>query len=312
MSTGSENAWPKGARAAISLTLDNMGEAADLGRNLWPSDKPLGSHFSVVEVIPKILALLEKHSVQVTYFVEAWNLSVYPDKINAIAHAGHEIAWHGWQHEAWYTLYDRAEEEIFDRSFGNDGRLGYLRYLKNFENKNHTRTVELYRGFRPPGGLILGGRTLKLCREYGLDYISPAGEQAAMVKTGRNEDLIAILPFRWTAVDATYYMEAFWLLRTLKGFPSRDPMSPAELTQKYIEQIDETIERGGFLSLLFHPFLTTSSDRMEALETVIKYLAKKRDEGVVWLARCCDVAAHLHEHPNTVGEDPIWDETTWR
>jgi peptidoglycan/xylan/chitin deacetylase (PgdA/CDA1 family) len=312
MPTGSENTWPKEARAAIALTLDNMGEAADLERGLWPSDKPIGSHYSVVEIIPKILALLEKHNVPVTYFVEAWNLSVYPDKINAIAKAGHEIAWHAWRHEAWYTLYDRAEEYYFDRSFGDEGLLGYLRYLKCFEKKNYKRTAELYRGFRPPGGLIHGERTFKLCRDYKVDYISPAAEQAAMVKTGSNEDLIAVLPFRWTTVDATYYMEAFGKLRTLKGFPSEDPVTPAELTQKYIEQIDETIERGGFLSLLFHPFLTICSDRMEALETVIKYLAKKRDEGVIWLARCCDIAAHLHEHPNTVGEDPIWDETTWR
>ncbi|KAI8951486.1 carbohydrate esterase family 4 protein [Xylaria longipes] len=305
MSIKRHNVWPNGARAAIALTLDNMGEAADLDRGLWPSDKPVGSHFSVVEIIPQILALLEKHDIHVTYFVESWNLSVYPDTIDAIARAGHEIAWHAWRHEAWNKLDETAEQTNFIRSFGDEGLEGYFQ-------RNGSSMVDRYRGFRPPGGLIHGERTLKLCRQYRLDYISPAAEQAAMVKTNFNEDLIAILPFRWTTVDALYYMEAFGKLRKLKGFPSEEPLTPTELTQKYIDQINETIEHGGFLSLLFHPFLTTSSERIDAMETIVKYLARKRDEGVIWLARCRDIAAHLHDHPNTVGEDPVWDMTSWR
>ncbi|RYP40338.1 hypothetical protein DL768_010643 [Monosporascus sp. mg162] len=215
-----------------------MGEAADLDRGLWPSAKPVGSHFSVIEIIPQILALLEKHDIHVTYFVESWNLLVYPDTIDAIARAGHEIAWHAWRHEAWSKLDETAEQTNFIRSFGDEGL-------------------------------------------EGLDYISPAAEQAAMVKSNSNEDLIAILPFRWTTVDALYYMEVFGKLRKLKGFPREEPLTPTELTQKYIDQINETIEHGGFLSLLFHPFLTTSSERIEAMEAIIKYLARKRDEGVV-------------------------------
>ncbi|KAI0396209.1 carbohydrate esterase family 4 protein [Xylariaceae sp. FL0594] len=304
--------WPKGARAAIALTLDNMGEAADIERDLWPSDKPIGSHFSVVEVIPKILTLLERYNVNVTYFVEAWNLSVYADTISAIARAGHEIAWHGWQHESWARLDAQAEEENFDRSFGEGGLEGLLRKIEHHPSGGKKVTGGLYRGFRPPGGVIDEARTLKLCGERGLSYISPAAQEAALVKTGHDEDKIAVLPFRWTTVDATYYMDAFGKLRPLKGFPSKDPVPPAELAQKYIEQIDETIETGGFLSLLFHPFLTTSSDRMAAMETVTKYLAEKRDEGAIWLAKCQDIATYLHEHPGTVGEYPTWDRTTWR
>ncbi|KAI0451422.1 carbohydrate esterase family 4 protein [Xylaria acuta] len=305
MSMKRHNVWPNGARAAIALTLDNMGEAADLNRGLWPSAKPVGSHFSVVEIIPQILALLEKHDIQVTYFIESWNLSVYPDTIDAIARAGHEVAWHAWQHEAWSKLGETAEQTNFIRSFGDEGLGGYVQ-------RNSSSMVDRYRGFRPPGGLIHGERTLRLCRQYRLDYISPAAEQAAMVKTSSNEDLIAILPFRWTTVDALYYMEAFGKLRKLKGFPSEEPLTPMELTQKYIDQINETIEHGGFLSLLFHPFLTTSPERIEAMESIMKYLARKRDDGVIWLARGRDIAAHLHDHPNTVGDDPVWDTTTWR
>ncbi|KAI0184871.1 hypothetical protein EV127DRAFT_442923 [Xylaria flabelliformis] len=302
MSIEKQDVWPNGARAAIALTLDNMGEAADLDRGLWSSTEPIGNHFSVVKVIPQILALLEKHDIHVTYFIESWNLSVYPDTVDAIARSGHEIAWHAWRHEAWSELDEPAEQTNFRRSFGDEGLKGYCQ-------RHRSGTVDRYRGFRPPGGLIHGERTLKLCRQYHLDYISPAAEQAAMVKTSPNEDLIAILPFRWTTVDALYYMKTFGKLRKLKGFPSEKPLTTTELMQKYIDQINETIEHGGFLSLLFHPFLTTSSERLEAMEAIIKYLARKRDEGIIWLARCQDIATHLHDHPNSVGEDPIWDTT---
>ncbi|CAK7206704.1 hypothetical protein SEUCBS139899_009508, partial [Sporothrix eucalyptigena] len=45
--------WPNGARAAIALTIDNMGEAADLNRKLWPASKPIGDHYSVTKALPE-------------------------------------------------------------------------------------------------------------------------------------------------------------------------------------------------------------------------------------------------------------------
>ncbi|KAI0198800.1 carbohydrate esterase family 4 protein [Astrocystis sublimbata] len=313
MSATSTPHWPNGARAAIALTLDNMGEAADLDRGLWPASEPIGTHYSVTEALPCILALLAKHDIHVTYFVEAWNLSVYPDTIDALAHGGHELAWHAWRHEAWGKLEEAAEKANFDRSFGREGLEGYLKSkgVSHGEGDGMGR-VERYSGFRPPGGLIHGERTLQLCRHYGLDYISPAAESAAMVKTGSDEDFIAVLPFKWTTVDALYYMDTFGKLRAMKGFPGEDPQTPTELAKAYIAQIDEAIGNGGFLSLLFHPFLTNLPERMAAMETVVQYLAKKRDEGAIWLARCRDIAAHMHEHPDIVGDDPKWDATSWR
>lgn len=92
--------WPNDASAAITVTFDDMGEAADINRGLWPDDQPIGSHYSVVRMLPKFLALAKRYDIHVTYFAESWNLGVYPDAIKSIAEAGHEVAWHAWQHEA--------------------------------------------------------------------------------------------------------------------------------------------------------------------------------------------------------------------
>jgi hypothetical protein len=48
-----DSSWgPDNRRAAVSITFDNLGEAADLERGLWPKDKPLGQHSSVTHSLP--------------------------------------------------------------------------------------------------------------------------------------------------------------------------------------------------------------------------------------------------------------------
>lgn len=179
------------------------------------------------------------------------------------------------------------------------------------------RSVELYSGFRPPGGVIHGERTLRMCREFGLGYISPAAEHGAVVALPPPEDAggsIVVLPFRWRTVDAYYYMPAFAKLREFKGELLSEPQPPSTLVQAYKQQIDEAIRDGGFVSFLFHPFLTDSEERLQAMEEVLAFLAEKRDEGKVWLATCRQVEGFVRENPDKklLGGDPGWDTTSWR
>lgn len=187
---------------------------------------------------------------------------------------------------------------------------------------------------------------MKLVREFGVEYISPAGRDAAVVKfgggkkeqkqekkegeegkEGEKEDSIVILPFRWSTVDAYYYMETFSKLRTIKGELPEAVQTEETLKKFYIAQIDSAIAEGQaqqqqgekgkgggakYLSFLFHPFLNDSPERLQVFEDVVKYLAEKRDQGQVWLARCCDVTEWIRQHPGMVGADPGWDETVWR
>lgn len=296
--------WPNGARAAICLTLDNMGEAADLNRRLWPETEPIGKHYSVTDVMPKILDLLRKFDISATYFIESWNINVYGDFIlNEIAAADHEIGWHGWQHEAWSKLKGEEEERAnFKTSFGLPG-IGQW----TIDNK-----TQAYRGFRPPGGIINSHTTLKLSREYGLQYLSPAAEHLAMVDVGSDGDKIAIIPFRWSTVDAYYYMETFEGLRKIKGECPSTPHTPAVLVQRFMAEIEDAIRNDSFRAILFHPFLTNTPDRLQALEKVLEYLAQQRDSGQIWLARCEEIQDVLRRDPGCVGSDPQWDFSVWR
>ncbi|KAK1808113.1 hypothetical protein LTR12_017535 [Friedmanniomyces endolithicus] len=280
----SKGSWPNGARAAFAFTIDNMGEAADLDRNLSS-------------------ALLKKYDVPATYFIESWNLSVYSEAIKRIAAAGIEVAWHAYRHEAWSKLDERGEVDNFKRSFDA---------MSEFTTGKAKGLVGPYRGFRPPGGIIHGDRTLKLCRNHGLTYISPSAEQGAVVKLNGGADSIAVLPFKWRTVDAYYYMDAFAGLRKTKGELPEEAQGPDVLVRKYIEEIDKVIESGGYLSTLFHPFLTNTPERLQAMEQVLQHLVQRKDEGKLWLARCCDIADWVLEQPGVVGDDPQWDNTSWR
>ncbi|KKY21604.1 putative carbohydrate esterase family 4 protein [Phaeomoniella chlamydospora] len=321
-SASAKTKWPSSARAAICLTLDNMGEAADLNRNLWPSDQPIGSHYSVTAVLPQILSLLDKYQIPATYFTETWNVDIYPSTLRELVRRGHEVAWHAFQHEAWAKLGEKEEEGNFERSFEGIGKLA-----KGDEEPQ----VPKYRGFRPPGGIINQGRTLELCKRYGLRYLSPAAHDAGyvVVVVGGDDDdeenqetvaeksttdnIIVILPFKWSTVDAYYYMTTFGGLRKIKHEPNpSDPLPPTELKKRYIAEIDATIEKGGFLAPLFHPFLSNEKDRLEVVEEVLKYLSEKRDRGEVWLAKCEEVDEWIRGHREGFGGDVGWDLSSWR
>ena len=287
-----------------------MGEAADINRGLWPQSEPIGSHYSVTEMLPKFLDIARKYDIKITYFAESFNLGVYPDAIIRIAEEGHEVAWHAWQHEMWGKECKDPEDERknFERSFGKEeGIAGFL--AKG--GRGDGSKVQMYRGFRPPGGSVHGERTLKMCRQYGLGYISPAAHEGALVKLDDGRDAIAVLPFRWSTVDAYFYLEHFAGLRKSKKELPEDAQPPEVLVEWFIRQIDEAIEKGGYLSLLFHPFLNNQQDRLDAMETVIQHLVKRRQEGKLWLARDKDIEHWIREHPNAVSDDPIWDNSTW-
>src|SRR3712207_2239473 len=109
----SPDVWgPDARRAAVTVTFDNLGEAADLERWLWPESEPLGRHFSVRRMLPRILGMLEELGLHATFFVEGLNAELYPEALLEIANSGHEIGYHGWRHEYWTDLGDRKSTRL--------------------------------------------------------------------------------------------------------------------------------------------------------------------------------------------------------
>ena len=122
----------------IALTFDNLGEAADLERGLWPGDAPLGRHPSVVVALPRLLDELDGLGLRATFCVEALNCELYPGAVREIAARGHEVAMHAWRHEEWGDLDPAREDDLLGRGRAAFAALG----------------VDGVVGFRPPGGAL--------------------------------------------------------------------------------------------------------------------------------------------------------------
>ncbi|GAM85600.1 hypothetical protein ANO11243_036070 [Dothideomycetidae sp. 11243] len=267
--------------------MDNMGEAADLHRGLHDPSVAIGHHHSVTTQLPRLLSALKSRSIHATYFIEGWNNTHYSDTIRSVAAAGHEIGFHAWQHEVWKNLDAATEVANLDRSVRDAERWAGVQY----------------RGFRPPGGGVTE-RTLGLLKDRGFTYISPAAERCAVV------DGVAVVPFQWRSIDAYFYIEATGVLREARG-DGKGIMSPTQMRDRLLRRVDECLEEGGYLALLFHPFLTESEERHKVVEAVLDHV-KKREKDGLWIAKCDEVADWVLRHPEQFGDDPGWDTAEWK
>jgi peptidoglycan/xylan/chitin deacetylase (PgdA/CDA1 family) len=256
--------------ATVSVTFDNLGEAAELERGTWPEDQPLGEHFSVREALPELLTLLAREDLRATFFVEGLNGELYPDVLEGLRAAGHEVACHGWRHEPWHEVTDEPERLARAR----DALGGPV-------------------GFRPPGGRLNDG-TVATLRELGFAYVSPAGTRAGRL------DGLAVLPFRWELIDAYYYVPHFGPLRERNGDPEA-PMEPAAVRERVLAALDAHTE--GHLALLFHPFLLSVGP--DAVSVVADVLARAAEFRCVRMDEAAAALAPDAAPPEL--DDASWD-----
>jgi peptidoglycan/xylan/chitin deacetylase (PgdA/CDA1 family) len=282
---GTPSVWgPDARRAAVSVTFDNLGEAADLERGLWPEGEPLGRHFSVKRTLPRILDTLEELGLRATFFVEGLNAELYPEALLEIANSGHELGYHGWRHEYWPNLSPSNEARALERGV----------------HKMHELGVRP-RGFRPPGGRLTPSSP-ELLENLGFTYCSPAGLGIGFLGN------LVVLPFEWRLIDAYYYLPRFGALReTTMG--SSEPLSPVRFRETLSSALQGVVRNGGHLTLLFHPFLEEQEDRFETMRGALEELRDLAEDGVVWCAPYRDVASWVRGRPGAFSNGLQLDPT---
>jgi peptidoglycan/xylan/chitin deacetylase (PgdA/CDA1 family) len=238
--------------AAIALTFDNLGEAADLERGLWPADRPVGRHDSVTLALPRLLDELAALGLRATFCVEALNCEIYPDAVREISRRGHEVAGHGWRHERWDGLPPEREAETLARSRRAFAALGLAP-----------------EGFRPPGGQLTP-RSPEALRAHGFHWCSAAGGAA------RRDGGLVHVPFDWPLVDAYHRLPSFTGARERAGDRTREA-SPAETARRLIDGIDALAtprgdEEAGLRAVILHPFLMIDSPGWASARRVLRHL----------------------------------------
>ncbi len=270
-------------RGVLSLTFDNLGEAAELEMGALAADAPLGQHVTAIEVVPALLDHLAERGLAATFFVEGLNAELYPDLLREIVARGHEVAYHAWRHEQWDGMSAAGQSENLARGVAAFERIG----------------LEIS-GLRPPGGRLGPGGTAVL-RDAGLCYCSPAG-------AGAGEDgSVALLPFQWRHVDASCVLPPLAGAREqMTGSP--DPVEPAAFLVSLLRAIDDLVSAGGYLAIVLHPFMLGWLGD-ENLAALLDRLAASQDQ--LRVARCDEVADHVLAHPERFAGATALDATSW-
>ena len=275
---------PDSRRAGVSVTFDNLGEAADFERGQWPENEPLGRHFSVKRTLPRILDTLEELALRATFFVEGINAELYSEALLEISNSGHELGYHGWRHEFWPNLNPSSEVRLLERGVRKMDELGVRP-----------------RGFRPPGGRLTPSSP-ELLESLGFTHCSPAG-----VGIGFLGNLV-VLPFEWRLIDAYFYLPRFGGLReTDTG--SSESLPLVRFREALGSALQDVVRDGGHLTLVFHPFLEEQEDRFEILRGALEAVRDLSQDGLVWCAPCRDVDSWVRERPGAFGNGLRLDPT---
>ncbi|HEV8223994.1 MAG TPA: polysaccharide deacetylase family protein [Rubrobacteraceae bacterium] len=275
---------PDSCRAGVSVTFDNLGEAADLERGQWPENEPLGRHFSVKRTLPRILDTLEELALRATFFVEGINAELNSEALLEISNSGHELGYHGWRHEFWPDLNPSNEARLLERGARKMGELGVRP-----------------RGFRPPGGRLTPSSP-ELLESLGFTHCSPAGTGIGFLGN------LVVLPFEWRLIDAYFFLPRFGGLReTDTG--SSEPLPLVRFRETLSSALQGVVRDGGHLTLVFHPFLEEQEDRFEIMRGALEAVRDLTQDGLVWCAPCRDVASWVRERPGAFGNGLRLDPT---
>ncbi len=254
---------PDRRRGAISITFDNLGEAAAVQRGDLRSlhgEDPTADFIGVL--------LDEIGNLPATYFIEACNTELYPKQILKWVAAGKEVGVHGWRHEHWGKLEAGERRRILERSQSAFRRLG----------------IEPL-GFRPPGG-VCTSEMLDELRQYGFKYCSPQGGLGGSAHFGG----ISILPFIWQHVDAYLLDPSLGAMRERHG-DFAAPLTASQWDLFLDDALLAAIAGNQHVPVIFHPYLLL--EYPDLLSSLRRFISNIRANEDIWCASGFEVAEAL-------------------
>lgn len=259
--------WPEGVRMAVNFTADLD---AMLLRRLY--DEPVGQlakgEFGGRVGIWRLLDLFDAHAVKATIFTPGRICELYPRAVQASAQRGHEVADHMWEHRV------PAEAEL---------EADHLRKA--------TAAIEALTGKRPVG--TRSSHSLGLLKSEGYIYNSRlyADHWPYYLSDEAGENQLINLPFHFAIDDAMFFSFA-WKSSTPEAQRLSDPDRVLDM---WWEGFCQQYDRGGYLNVCLHPFVSGRAMRIEMLDRLI---TRMKDKPGVWFPTCEAVARHCIEtHP---------------
>jgi peptidoglycan-N-acetylglucosamine deacetylase len=214
--------------------------------------------------VPRILDLLREYSLPATFFVPGWTADRYPQTVEAILAAGHEVGHHSYAHFSPFEQDEEEERADFERALASLRAVG-------------AEPV----GFRCPSWEP-GWRTPALVAEHGLQYDSSLmdSDKPYVLETGAGE--IVELPVHWALDDWEQYAY-------IPDPPFRTAIeSPQKVLDLWLSELDAMRKYDCLFVLTCHPFLSGRPHRVEVLRRLIEHAVAAGD---VEFKACHEVAA---------------------
>jgi peptidoglycan/xylan/chitin deacetylase (PgdA/CDA1 family) len=221
--------------------------------------------------VPRLLRLLADFDLKATFFVPGLTADRYPQAVEQIVAAGHEVGHHSYSHISPVDLGAAGEREDFERALAALERVGV----------------------RPTGHRSAlweaSWDSASLVAEYGLEYDSTLMDDDKPYRLTTPKGTIVELPPHWSLDDWEQY-----------AFLPRPPIgvnieSPAKVLDLWRGELDAMARYGCLFMLTNHPFLSGRPGRVETLRKLIEHALGRGD---VAFATAGQVAARAREDPN--------------
>lgn len=270
ISNGPGISWPGNKRIALMPTFDFDVEwlrfSREKRKKLSFADRSRGE-YAIEEGLTRCLRVLEKHNIKATFFVPGAVLRDYPEEVKKIAAMGHELAYHGWEHEDSLDTTRQQETENMEKAEALFQKLTGKKPVgaRGCFNVTHDFTPEL---LRERGYLY--GSTMKDC-DYA--YLYP-GQGAPLVE----------LPTDQSLDDYTFFFFTF-------NTPEHRSNYPIDYVFRFWkDNFDELAREGDKIMVLkLHPQLIGRASRAVLLD---RFLTYAQEQGA-WIPTCREAAEYV-------------------
>jgi peptidoglycan/xylan/chitin deacetylase (PgdA/CDA1 family) len=246
--------WPGDIQCAAMLTFDVDGVSSwirrDAGFARLPSLMSMAEYGPAVAT-PRILDLLDRHAIPASFYIPGYVAETHPALVEDIAARGHEVAHHGYMHEAPASMSSEEEAEVLEKGSQILAAI--------------TGTAPA--GYRSPSW-ELSEVSLDLLRSRGFIYDSSLmGDDAPYLldPDGGQEGLVEV-PISWLLDDAPNFVYA----------PSANRLGPMrgpdEVYSNWAAEFEGLYHYGRAFTLTMHPQYIGRPGRLRMLDRLIDHI----------------------------------------
>lgn len=264
--------WPGKSKIAVMVTFDFDAEYLRISRNDEGSidfaDISRGL-YGPREGLDRCLKVLKEKGIKSTFFIPGAIAERYPEKVRQIVRDGHEIGYHGYEHES---------------------KIGYPEELEILNMEKSEKILEALYGRKIVGhrgcNNIIHPYTMNLIRSRGYKYSSVMKDRdwAYVYPTEEGQAPLVELPTEHTLDDTTYFY-----------FTYSSPVNKSNYASEYVfgiwkDYFDELLrEEDKVMVLKLHPQMIGRASRARMLGRFIEYMQKQG----AWITTCEEVADYV-------------------